>query len=128
MGLTGAFRRLTSAIALSLLVAMVATPARADIKLAGEQGWNGFLVQATYEPGKTKFGVSFGQTRVDQTDAQKAAGDQSLEKRMSLTFGVYHDLTSWLRLVAEWSWYQLNWCGGASQTGNVVGAGGFFFW
>lgn len=88
----------------------------------------GFLVQATYKPGKTKFGVSFGQTMVDQTAAQAAAADQSLEQRMSLTLGVYHDLTSWLRLVAEYSWYQLDWYGPASQTGNVLGAGGFFFW
>jgi hypothetical protein len=89
----------------------------------------GFLLQATYQLDKTKLGVNYGQNMVDQTTAQKAIADwNGLQRRSSVTAGVYHDLTKSVKVVAEYSWYQVNWYGGTSQAGNVLALGGFFFW
>jgi len=87
----------------------------------------GFLVQATYQADKTKIGINFGET------FPQNGNTFNLKTRTSVTVGVYHDLTSWLKLVAEYSWYGLTWNGVAggsnpSQNGNVLALGGFFFW
>ncbi len=88
----------------------------------------GFLVQATYQAGATKLGLNYGQSMNDQTDAEKAAGT-NIDKRQSVTGGVYHDLTSYLRLVGEYTWAHLTWHSvAASQTTHVLSAGMFFFW
>lgn len=87
----------------------------------------GYLLQAAYKAGETKLGANFGQVLADRTADQKASGAAVIEKRQSFTLGVYHDLNTWLKLVAEYSRYQLDWFGGASQAGNVVSLGGFFF-
>ena len=89
----------------------------------------GFLLQATYQLDKTKLGVNYGQNMVDQTDFQKTVTAwNGLKQRSSVTGGVYHDLTKSVKIVAEYSWYQVSWYGGTSQAGNVVALGGFFFW
>jgi len=89
---------------------------------------SGFLLQATYQLDKTKLGVNYGQHMVDQTTVQKVASWNGLKQRQSVTGGVYHDLTKSVKIVAEYSWYQVSWYGGTSQAGNVVALGGFFFW
>ncbi len=88
----------------------------------------GYLAQASYKLGSTKLGLNFGQVYADRTDAQNTANAPVLHDRTSVTAGVYHDLTASVKLVAEYSWYELKWYGGASQSGNVVALGGFFFW
>ncbi len=89
----------------------------------------GFLVQATYQAGATKLGVNYGQSINDQTDAEKAAGGANIDQRRSVTAGVYHDLTPWLRLVGEYTWAQLSWHDvAAKQVTNVLSAGAFLFW
>lgn len=88
----------------------------------------GLLVQASVKIDKTKLGVNYGQVMADRTAAQEAGNDPVIQKRKSVTVGVYHDLNAWLKLVAEYSWYDLNWYGGASQSGNVATLGGFLFW
>jgi len=88
----------------------------------------GFLLQASYQLDKTKLGANYGQVMASRTSAQQAANSPVLDTRQSITVGVYHDLNAWLKLVGEYSWYEVKWYGGASQTGNVVTAGGFFFW
>jgi len=44
------------------------------------------------------------------------------------TVGVYHDMTSWLKLVAEYSYVKHEWHNGADQDANIFAIGGFFFW
>ena len=88
----------------------------------------GFLLQASAKIDKTKFGANYGQVMADRTTDQNTVNAPVIERRQALTFGVYHDLNSWLKLVAEYSWYDLKWYGGASQSGNVATVGGFFFW
>jgi len=42
--------------------------------------------------------------------------------------GVYHDITSWLKVVAEYSNVQDEFHGGEEQESDVFSVGGFFFW
>ena len=93
----------------------------------------GYLLQATYQLDKTKLGVNYGQVMADRTSLQQTTNAPVIKNRQSITAGVYHDLNKFVKLVGEYSWYQLNWYGtavtsGASQSGNVLTGGLFFFW
>lgn len=87
----------------------------------------GVLLQATIKIDKTKLGANYGRVMADRTAAQEAGNAPVIQNRQSITAGVYHDLNASLKLVAEYSWYDLSWYGGASQSGNVATVGGFFF-
>ena len=63
----------------------------------------GFLAQLTYTVGKTKFGVNYGQSRLDPTSYDIATMPDLLEKNDKWTLGVYHHLTHDLLLVGEFS-------------------------
>ncbi len=72
----------------------------------------GFIAQLTYTVGKTKFGVNYGQSRLNPTandlanTATVAAGTDLptlVKKNDKWTFGVYHHLTHDLLLVGEFS-------------------------
>lgn len=99
---------------------------------AGKERENmGYLVQLTYQAGKTKLGASYGTTTAKETDADAAdrlAGTLHIDNRKAITGGVYHDLTPWMKLIAEYTNTKLTWFGGAKQNGNVISAGAFFFW
>ncbi len=90
----------------------------------------GYLLQAAYTVGTTKLGVSYGQNSKDETAADAAVRSTAAEidTRRSVTVGVYHDLTKFLKLVAEYTRAQTTWFGGASQDANVFALGGFFLW
>jgi hypothetical protein len=92
----------------------------------------GFLVQGAYTvAGKTKLGVSYGQTRKNETAADATAretGTAEIDTRRSVTFGAYHDVNRWLKVVGEYTLAQTSWFGGAHQASNVVAFGGFVFW
>ncbi len=100
-----------------------------------ERESSGLLAQATYTfAGKTKVGASYGRTMAKQTDAEKAASTPVIDTRESITAGVYHDVTTWLKLVAEYTNAKLTWFKPAAatetpkQTSNIVGAGAVVFW
>jgi hypothetical protein len=86
---------------------------------------NGFLAQVTYKYVDTKFGINYGQSKL-----QTAGGDTGLvradlvEKNDKITLGVYHDLTPNLMLVLEFSRLtSLNQAGQENTSSNVnVGA------
>jgi predicted porin len=62
---------------------------------------NGFLTQITYKIGPTKFGVNYGQSKLDL-----AAGEINptlLEKNDKWTVGVYQDLNKYLTLTTEFT-------------------------
>ncbi len=72
----------------------------------------GFIAQLTYTVGKTKFGVNYGESRLDPTandlanSATVAAGTDLptlVKKNDKWTFGVYHHLTHDLMLLGEFS-------------------------
>jgi hypothetical protein len=96
-----------------------------------ERSSMGILGQVTYTLGKTKVGVSYGRTSVKETAqdaADRAAGTAHLDDRSSVTGGVYHDLTPWLKIGGEYTRAELRYFGGAKQATNIVSAGSFFMW
>jgi hypothetical protein len=100
-----------------------------------ERTSSGFLAQATFTvAGATKLGVSFGENMAKQTDAEKAASTPVIDNRQAITAGVYHDVTSWMKLVAEYTNAKLTWFKPAAatsaptQTSNIIGLGAVVFW
>jgi len=93
----------------------------------------GYYVQGTYTfNGKTKVGVSWGVSRQDAIKAGKvaalgaAAGSGQGITNQLLTVGVYHDVNSWLKVVAEYNTYRSNHQLGFKADGFSVG--GFILW
>ena len=71
----------------------------------------GYLVQATYKVGPTKFGINYGVSRLayaNQADrlADEASGSPLVAANEKVTGGVYYDLTKNLMLLGEISWVQ----------------------
>lgn len=101
-----------------------------DCKEADNEG---YYVQGTYTfNGKTKVGVSYGASRQDAIDAPTVAalgaapGSGVGTVNSLLTVGVYHDVTSWLKVVAEYNNYKGNQVFGFKADGFSVG--GFILW
>ena len=89
---------------------------------------DGYYIQATYNvTPATKVGLSYGETNQDNVSlvgAQNNTGDAAIERSNELTtIGVYHDVNSWLKVVAEYNDQK-------SQLGNIsnISLGGFIFW
>jgi len=90
---------------------------------------DGYYMQATYNVSPaTKIGVSYGETNQDNVTIAGTAinntGDTAIERSNELTtIGVYHDVNSWLKVVAEYNDQK-------SQFGNIsnISLGGFVFW
>lgn len=101
---------------------------------------DGYYVQGTYTfNGKTKIGASYGESNQDAFEARNmvtAVGDQDVELSM-WTVGVYHDVNSWLKLIAEYSKSEnefsrnpnsLNPTFGGSTESDTFSLGTFFVW
>jgi hypothetical protein len=97
---------------------------------------DGFYVQGSYTfNGKTKVGGSYGESNqdgfgADAADGLAATGDVELSM---WTIGVYHDMNSWLKLIAEYSNLENEYDAfGASIGGDteadVFSLGTFFLW
>jgi len=112
-----------------------------------ERDNDGFIVQGTYTfAGKTKIGLSYGESTADETSAERLARTavevdptggcsaaaftcvSQLESQSAWTVGVYHDVTSWLKLVAEYTNSETEWHGGEDHEVDTFAVGGFFFW
>jgi hypothetical protein len=91
-----------------------------------ERKGGGFLVQGAYTLGKTKLGLSYGQNVKKETAAD--VGTSQVDTRRSITGAVYHDVNAALKLVAEYTWSQTKWFGGADQATNTMALGAFLFW
>ncbi|MFL5271487.1 MAG: hypothetical protein ACJ79E_05450 [Anaeromyxobacteraceae bacterium] len=89
----------------------------------------GFLGQAGLKVGATKLGLSYGQNTKKETDADAAVRSSAAEvdTRRSITGGLYHDVNPALKLIAEYTWAQTKWYGGADRSSNVVALGAFVF-
>ena len=93
----------------------------------------GYYIQGTYTfMGKTKVGVSWGVSRQDSLGAATVAslgapvGSGRGITNQLLTVGVYHDVNSWLKVVAEYNTYRSNHQLGFKADGFSVG--GFLLW
>ncbi len=89
---------------------------------------DGYYIQGTYTfNGKTKVGISYGESNQDNVtlvNADNNTGDSDIERSNELTtIGVYHDVNSWLKVVAEYNDQQ-------GQFGEItnLSLGGFIFW
>ena len=81
---------------------------------------DGFYVQSSYTfNGTTKIGGGYGESRQD-ADAMYGIGKT---ERELWTVGVYHDVNSWLKVVAEYS----NFDAGAGDQ-DTFSLGGFLLW
>ena len=79
---------------------------------------DGYYIQAMYNMnGATNVGLSYGESNQDQD----AAGN-TLDSNELTTLGVYHDVNSWLKLVAEYNMQS------GAQENDHLSLGGFIFW
>lgn len=113
-----------------------------------ERDNDGFIVQGSYTfAGKTKVGVSYGESTADETSFERflrtpveidptggcsiaaASCVSEIQSQSAWTVGVYHDVTSWLKLVAEYTNSETEWFGDQDDHEvDTFSVGGFFFW
>ncbi len=98
-----------------------------------EREGDGYYVQGTYTfAGKTKVGVSYGEGNLDAVSTGGTslyAGPGEVERSM-WTVGVYHDVSSWLRLIAEYNHgeFDTGVAGANKPDADTFSVGGFLFW
>jgi hypothetical protein len=79
---------------------------------------DGYYIQAMYNfNGSTNVGASYGESNQDADAAGNFAESNELT-----TIGVYHDVNSWLKLVAEYNMQS------GFQNNDHLSLGGFIFW
>ena len=99
---------------------------------------DGFIIQGSYTfGGKTKVAASYGESNQDsQVGSATSQAFNEVEHEM-WTIGVYHDVNSWLKVVAEYNDAEQDCstalgarCAGAdNQESDGFSVGGFiFFW
>jgi len=92
---------------------------------------DGYYLQGTYTfAGKTKVGLSYGEGNLDSVSTGGVgpyAASGHVERSM-WTVGVYHDVSSWLRLVAEYNHGELDIGTGSTPEADTFSVGGFLFW
>jgi hypothetical protein len=95
-----------------------------------ERGGDGYYVQGTYTfAGKTKVGVSYGEGNLEDAGTGTAPYVSSNDVERALwTVGVYHDVSSWLRLIAEYNHGELDTGAGNNPEADTFSVGGFLFW
>jgi len=78
---------------------------------------DGYYIQGMYSwNGATNFGVSYGEGNQDANDGNAAATNELT------TLGIYHDVNSWLKVVAEYNIQS------GFQKNEHLSLGGFIFW
>lgn len=82
---------------------------------------DGFYLQGSYTfNGKTKVGISYGGSYQDNN----AAGAPDVDNEL-WTVGVYHDVNSWLKVVAEYNEHNSDFLGNEAESFSV---GAFILW
>jgi predicted porin len=84
---------------------------------------DGFLAQATYTLGDTKFGVNYGESKLDLASGE--ATSSLVKKNSKGTVGVYHNLTKNLTLLAEYSDIEAKAHNGLKNDGSNFNVGAF---
>ena len=89
---------------------------------------DGYYFQGTYTwNGKTKFGASYGGSFQDDLTSDNATRQIRGASQTVWTIGVYHDVTSWLKVIAEYNDQSTDGVAGQYDlTGFSVG--GFLLW
>lgn len=96
----------------------------------GKERYNwGFLAQTTYQlTPDWKLGVNYGQSRAEETDADKADAVSHIKMQHAAVGAVTYSINKNWQVMAEYTWAQDKWFNGASQDGNMVALGTFFYW
>jgi len=95
----------------------------ADDGLGNKRDSDGFLVQATYKVGAVKFGVNYGESKLDLANA--ADSTTLVSKNRKITGGVYYSLTKNLTLLGEISDVQADAHNGNKNKGTNGNVGAF---
>lgn len=85
---------------------------------------DGWLAQAVYTAGSTRYGLNYGETNVDNVSG--ALGFE-LEEKTKITAGVYHSLASGITIAAEFSKVEAEDVSGAEIENDVASIGAIFF-
>ncbi len=94
-----------------------------DATMCSEHDNDGYYIQTGYKfNGTTLLGVTYGKS---EQDAYNDAGDGRVENEL-WTVGVYHDVNSWLKVIAEYSNYESTQLGLADA--DTFSIGGFLLW
>jgi hypothetical protein len=95
-----------------------------------ERDSDGYLLQATYKVGNTKFGINYGSSTLDATAADRAANGIMLDETNQMVLGVYHNLTPSLTIAGEYisneQTYQLG-APSAKGESNTIAVGAILF-
>lgn len=111
----------------------------------------GFIAQGSYRfnSARTRVGISYGAAKLEGVDDEGCASARNrfatpgicagsrphagssvsqLQSQSAWTVGVYHDVTTWLKFVAEYTNSETEWTGGANDQLDTFAIGGFFSW
>jgi predicted porin len=93
-----------------------------DNGLGQERDSDGFIAQVTYTVNKTKFGLNYGESNLDDV-----AGDAGtlVSKNSKFSLGVYHKLTDNLTLVGEFTDLTSENQAGGENNANSINVGAF---
>uniref|UniRef100_A0A831UJ61 Outer membrane channel n=1 Tax=Geobacter metallireducens TaxID=28232 RepID=A0A831UJ61_GEOME len=97
---------------------------------AGKERYNwGFLAQTTYQLNpEWKIGVNYGQSRAEETDQDKADALSHIKMQQAAVGMVTYSINKNWQVMAEYTWAQDKWFNGATQDGNMIAVGTFFYW
>jgi len=97
--------------------------------LGNSRDSNGFIAQVTYTVGPTKFGINYGQSRLQATGQEMAAdpalAGELVQNNKKWTGGIYHKLTDNLTILGEYSRVESLAQNGNENSANTFNIGAF---
>jgi hypothetical protein len=98
-----------------------------------ERDVQGYMGQIAYTiMGKTKIGIQYGVTDMDETTADETARlagtTAQVDTRTAYTLGVYHSITPNWMVIAEYTAAKTEWFDGADRENSTIGLGTAFMW
>lgn len=91
------------------------------------RGSDGFYVQGLATFGKVSFGASYGESNLDRTAFEIAAGNTLVRKNSSYVGQVRYGLTDWVTLLAEYTRAKSEAHGGNEAQSDSIAAGAILF-
>lgn len=95
--------------------------------LGRPRGSDGFYLQALATFGKVSFGGSYGESNLDRTAFEIAAGNTLVAKNSSYVGQVRYGLTDWVTLLAEYSKAKSEAHGGNAADSDSIAVGAILF-
>lgn len=95
--------------------------------LGNPHGSDGFYVQGLATFGKVSLGASYGESNLDRTAFEIAAGNTLVSKNSSYVGQVRYGLTSWVTLLAEYTKAKSEAHGGNEADSDSIALGAILF-